>query len=175
LETKEAIKWATLGDMGTKFFYANATTRHRRNYITSFRSENGDIITSHPGMESLIWDTFKQRIGQTDFRGTLFDLSSLIQRHDNLDSLEEQFTSAKIDKVVKQLPNDKAPGPNGFIMNSSRNFGTTSNLICMIFAGPFRITMFVSKVLTHLSSPWFLGFKVPAVSDFTPFPCLTTL
>lgn len=114
METKESIKWATLGDTGTKFFHANATTRHRRNYITSFRSKNGDIITSHPGMESLIWDTFKQRIGQTDFRGTLFDLSSLIQRHDNLDSLEKQFTSAKIDKVVKQLSNDKAPGPNGF-------------------------------------------------------------
>lgn len=44
----------------------------------------------------------------------LFDLSSLMQEHPNLNWLEDQFTANEIDEVVKMLPNDKCPGPDGF-------------------------------------------------------------
>lgn len=61
-----------------------------------------------------MWNAFKNRIGQSEFSGLLFDLSSLVQRTDNLESLEEQLTTEEIDQVVKNLPNDKSPGPDGF-------------------------------------------------------------
>lgn len=109
-----AIKWATLGDAGTKFFHANATLKHRRNIINALKNENGELVTSHIEKESIIWNSFKQRIGQTEFNDLLFDLSTLIQRHDGLSHLEENFSIAEIDNVVKQLPNDKSPGPDGF-------------------------------------------------------------
>jgi len=44
----------------------------------------------------------------------LFDLPSLIQSHNSLIALEERFTTAEIDDIVKHWPNDKSPGPNGF-------------------------------------------------------------
>jgi hypothetical protein len=33
------IKWVTLGDENTKFFYANATIRHNKNSIMSLKGE----------------------------------------------------------------------------------------------------------------------------------------
>ena len=42
------------------------------------------------------------------------NLSFFLENSANLDWLEEPFTRAEIDVVVKSLPNDKAPGPDGF-------------------------------------------------------------
>jgi hypothetical protein len=42
-----------------------------------------------------------------------FNLQKLVQSHD-LQSIEEPFSREDIDKVIKTMPNDKAPGPNGF-------------------------------------------------------------
>lgn len=109
-----AIKWATLGDAGTKFFHANATIRNRRNAIASLKNDNGDIASSHLEKESILWNSFKHRLGQSEYSEMSFDLSTLIQRHDNLESLEERFTVEEIDGVVRSLPNDKSLGPDGF-------------------------------------------------------------
>jgi hypothetical protein len=67
-----------LGDARTKFFHANATIRHRRNSIAILKSKTRDIISSHPGKEELLWKSFKERIGNSDYCGMLFDLSSLL-------------------------------------------------------------------------------------------------
>ena len=102
------------GDAGTKFFHANATIRHRRNMIASLKTYSEDTVTSHSDKEQLLWDFSKQIIGQSDFKGILFDLPSLIQTHEGLESLAQPFTAAEIDDVVKHLPNDKSPGLDGF-------------------------------------------------------------
>ena len=72
------------------------------------------MVTSHADKESLIWESFKLRIGQSDFKGMLFDLQNLLQTHNGLDCLETKFTTEEIDQVVKLLPNDKSPDPDGF-------------------------------------------------------------
>jgi hypothetical protein len=64
-----------LGDARNKFFHANATIRHRRNSIAILKSETWDIISSQ---EELLWKSFKERIGNSDYCGMLFDLSSLL-------------------------------------------------------------------------------------------------
>lgn len=42
-----------------------------------------------------------------------FNLSSFLESNSNLEWLEEPFTRNEIDEVVKSLPNNKAPGPDG--------------------------------------------------------------
>jgi hypothetical protein len=42
-----------------------------------------------------------------------FDLHQLIQQHD-LHQIEAPFSKEDIDNVVKKLPLDKSPGPDGF-------------------------------------------------------------
>jgi hypothetical protein len=43
-----------------------------------------------------------------------FNLSFFIESTPDLDCLETPFTRQEIDLIVKSLPNDKAPGPDGF-------------------------------------------------------------
>jgi hypothetical protein len=45
-----------------------------------------------------------------------FDLSSMVHKNESIDfqSLEDPFTSEKIDDIVKHMPSDKSPGPDGF-------------------------------------------------------------
>ena len=38
----------------------------------------------------------------------------LVQARDDLDSLSRPFSTLDIDEVIKHMPSDKAPGPNGF-------------------------------------------------------------
>lgn len=94
--------------------HANATIKHRRNTITNLKTENGTVISSHSRKEQLIWDSFKQRIGKSVYNGMCFDLPSLIVRQYSLTALESKFTTEEIDGIVRQLPNDKFPGHDGF-------------------------------------------------------------
>jgi hypothetical protein len=44
----------------------------------------------------------------------LFGLPSLLEQDTDLSSLQEPIIEAKIDRVIKALPFDKSPGPDGF-------------------------------------------------------------
>jgi hypothetical protein len=44
----------------------------------------------------------------------LFNLNSLITPRDNLESLGAPIYREEIDTMVKRIPSDKAPGPDGF-------------------------------------------------------------
>jgi hypothetical protein len=53
------IKWASLGDAGTKFFHANATSKHRHNNILSLSCDNGSVAVSHKDKEEVLFQAFK--------------------------------------------------------------------------------------------------------------------
>jgi hypothetical protein len=103
-----------LGDECTKFFHAMATISHRKNSIPQLLNDDGAWILDHDGKAALIWNSFKARMGVSTEPTMLFDLQTLFNIQDDFTSLVEPFTHADIDNVVKRLPSDKAPGPDGF-------------------------------------------------------------
>ena len=120
LETKRVhwkkrytVRWTKFGDASTSFFHAAATKHYRINTITSFIKEDGSEVTSHHEKAAALWEEYKTRLGVTSTPTMLFDLDDLVQQRD-LDHLNAPFSKEDIDKVVKEMPADKAPGPDGF-------------------------------------------------------------
>nr|XP_040258456.1 uncharacterized protein LOC120975813 [Aegilops tauschii subsp. strangulata] len=91
-----------------------ATERYRRNSIASLKLPDGTVVTDHSQMEGIIWNCFKNRMGSSRGINMGFDLPSLIEPVVGLDVLTKPFEKEEMDMIVKHMPVDKAPGPDGF-------------------------------------------------------------
>jgi hypothetical protein len=100
----------------TKFFHRIATRSFRSNYIAQIRTEDDRIVCDHDEKASIIWHTFKDRVGQTNDPAMLFNLFEIVHPNADIDfsALEAPFTRDEIDAIVKNMPTDKSPGPDGF-------------------------------------------------------------
>ena len=102
------------GDECTKFFHAMATVSFRRNSIPSLRDDNGNVVTEHDDKAALLYSAFKGRMGVTSQPQMQFNLQDLINIDVDLSSLVQPFLREEIDYLIRKLPLDKAPGPDGF-------------------------------------------------------------
>ena len=102
------------GDENTKFFHAMATERYRKNVISQIMDDSGRMVTDHNEKSSLFFQEFRKRLGTTVGISMLFNLESLIQPCLDLDDVCQPFSHEEIDRIILDLPNDKAPGPDGF-------------------------------------------------------------
>jgi G3E family GTPase len=107
------IRWTKLGDQSTKIFHAAATERYRINTITSIDTNDGRTLTAHADKASFIWEEYRSRLSCSNHTQMVFNLQELIQEQD-LQNITTPFTKEDIDDVIKEMPSDKAPGPDGF-------------------------------------------------------------
>jgi len=91
-----------------------ATISYRKNAISQIMNEHGVWIQDHESKAGLLWTAFRNRMGATSSPTMLFDLTSMITQVDGLDALVSPISHDEVDSVVKHMPNDKAPGPDGF-------------------------------------------------------------
>ena len=77
-------------------------------------NEHGVWIQDHESKAGLLWTAFRNRQGATSSPTMLFDLTNMITHVNVLDALVIPFSHDEVDSVVKHMPNDKAPRPNGF-------------------------------------------------------------
>ena len=91
-----------------------ASERYRRNNIASLMLHDGTIVDDHASKESVIYQSFKERLGTSSKHEMKFDLARIIKRLEDLDQLTVPFTHQEIDDVIKYMSADRASGPDGF-------------------------------------------------------------
>jgi hypothetical protein len=131
------IKWITLGDENTKFFHANATIKDNKNSTMSLKGADGQEKFSHAEKANILWEAYKERLRTREFTHMYFDLSTLVTRVDNLTDLALPFSKEEIDEVIRGLPRDKSPGPDGLNSDFMKKYWTVISEdfydLCQVF------------------------------------------
>lgn len=111
---RSRIQWLKEGDRNTKAFHAYASSRLRRNWITSIH-DNGVTISDQAGIIHLFYQSMKDILGQSS---TVLPLDArALYPHNSSDPdlnfLANPFTEVEIEGAVFQLAKNKASGPDG--------------------------------------------------------------
>lgn len=62
---RSTIRWVTFGDENTSVFQAYASQQFKKNQISQLRLEDGTIIQDHNLKAAILWNSFKERMGNT--------------------------------------------------------------------------------------------------------------
>jgi mannosylglycoprotein endo-beta-mannosidase len=108
------IRWIKQGEDNTKFFHAMATERYRRNKYYVLKDGSGNEFSDHEIMAGMLLSSYKERMVKTEGISMEFNLDTLLSRVEGLDELTLPFGKEEMDDVVKWMPVDRAPGPDGF-------------------------------------------------------------
>lgn len=68
-----------------------------------------------------------------------FDLPAITKTSDHLDQLTVPFTTNEIDTVIKDMPSDHAPGPDGFNGTFLKACWVLSKMIYIAYAMNFMM------------------------------------
>ena len=93
--------------------------QREKNQINKIRNENGEITTDNTQIQRIIRDYYQQlyakKNGQCGRNGQILikvQLSKLNQ--EETENLDRPITSTEIETVIRNLPANKSPGPDGF-------------------------------------------------------------
>lgn len=81
--------------------------------ISSITTHEGILLMDHEQKAGLLWESFKDRLGISEYVGISYNLISFLQSH-QLEFLSEDFDESEIDAVISSLPRNHIPGPDGF-------------------------------------------------------------
>ena len=84
--------------------------------MSSISTDDGIILLDHDIKAAHIWASFKNWIGISEKPHTTQLIGQYIQPASHIDfsQLEIPFTVTEMDGIVKHMPTDKSPGPDGF-------------------------------------------------------------
>lgn len=112
--SRSRISWLRDGDANTALFHLQARHSQRNNFIAKLT--NGDqVATTHDDKAQILFDFYMNLIGSREVQERSINLEALgIQQHD-LAALDAPISEDEVWSVIKQLPSDKAPGPDGIM------------------------------------------------------------
>ena len=93
--------------------------KRERTQINKIRNEKGEVTTDTAEIQSILRDYYKQcyanKIGNLEEVDKSLDRYNLPRlNQENIENMNRPITSNEIDTVIKNLPTNKSPGPDGF-------------------------------------------------------------
>jgi hypothetical protein len=111
---RSRLRWLKEGNANTKLLHAVAHGQRAKNFIPAIRV--GDrILIDQREKEDAFSQAYSALIGEVCNRMNTVNLDSLGFQQFELDDLEAMFTTEEVWKVIRDMPSDQAPGPDGFI------------------------------------------------------------
>jgi hypothetical protein len=107
------LLWMKEGDTPTQFFHAHVNAHRRRNFIHSF-FRGGEVLVLEDSKAEAFFNFYDELLGAPVSRTYAINLGMLDLPRLNLSHLGECFTEEEIWTVIRAMPVDKAPGPDGF-------------------------------------------------------------
>ena len=94
--------------------------KREKNQINKIRNEKGEVTTNNAEIQRIIRDYYEQLYGNK--MDNLEEMDRLLETKFNLPRLKQEeieimnnlITSTEIEAVIKNLPENKSPGPDGF-------------------------------------------------------------
>jgi len=110
---RSRILFLAEGDANTKFYHLQACHRNRHNHIDSIISDGSQLINDRE-MEDALYNHYNTILGVNFERTRRIAFEAIGLPSVDLDALEVLFTEDEVWPTIRELPNDKAPGPDGF-------------------------------------------------------------
>ena len=87
--------------------------------LNRIRNEKGEVTTDTAEMEIIMRDYYKQLYANK--MDNLEEMDKFLEKHnlprlnqEEIENINRPFTSTEIETVIKNLPTNKSPGPDGF-------------------------------------------------------------
>ncbi|KAM0857912.1 hypothetical protein ACQ4PT_048153 [Festuca glaucescens] len=110
---RSRILWLKEGEANTKFFHLHANHRRRKNFISQI-SHNGDILVDQNLIEDAFANHFEDVFSAPADRDFSLNLDALGLPRFELSHLDAEFSEEEVLAAIKDMPSDRAPGPDGF-------------------------------------------------------------
>ena len=93
--------------------------KREKNQINKIRNENGEITTDNTEIQRIIRDYYQQLYDNK--MDNLEEMEEFLEKYnlpklnqEEIENLIRSITSTEIEIVIKSLPTNKSPGPDGF-------------------------------------------------------------